>query len=87
LFPLPVEEFDGHPGEGTNPFQDPLLLRGRKAARFAPVTPPFGFETLEAALLEGVIPIFEGALGNELGWSIAVPGQGMSRGHLFQRGR
>ena len=87
LFPLPVEQFDGHPGKGTNPFQDPLLLGGGEAARFAPVRPQFGFEPVEAALLEGVIPIFEGALGDELRGSVGVPGQGMSRGHLFQRGR
>jgi len=63
------------------------LLLGGQSPRFASVRPLFGFETVEAALLEGVIPIFEGALGNELRRSIAVPGQGMSRGHLFQRGR
>ncbi len=87
LFPLPVKQFHGHSGKGSNPFQDPLRLGGGKAARLAPVTPPFGFEPVEAGLLEGVIPIFKRALGDELRWRIAVPRQGMSRSHLFQRGR
>jgi hypothetical protein len=28
LFPLPVEQFDGHPGERTDALEDPLLLGG-----------------------------------------------------------
>jgi hypothetical protein len=27
LFPLPVEQFDGHPRKATNLLEDPLLLR------------------------------------------------------------
>ena len=87
LFPLPVEQFNGHAGKGAHLLQDPLLLFSRKPPGFAPVGAWFGLEPLEAALFEGVIPIFERACGDELRRRLALPGQGLGRGHLFQRGR
>ena len=85
LLPLPVEQFDRHSGEGADLLQDPLLLRGGESPGLAPVRPWFGLEPLETSFLEGVIPIFERAPGDELRRSLAIPGQGMSGGHLFQR--
>ena len=41
----------------------------------------------DLALLEGVVPVFERALSDQLRWRLTVPGQGLSRGHLFQRRR
>jgi hypothetical protein len=64
LLPLPVEQLDGHPGKGADPFQDELLLLGREPARFAPVGARLGLEPLEAGLLEGVIPVFQSAFGH-----------------------
>ena len=71
----------------TDLLQDPLLLFSRKPPGFAPVGAWFGLEPLEAALFEGVIPIFQRAWGDQLRRRFALPGQGLSRGHLFQRGR
>ena len=66
LFPLAVEEFDGNTGKGPDAFQDPTLLVWGEPAGLATVGPEFGFEALEAPLLEEVIPVFESAFGDEL---------------------
>jgi hypothetical protein len=87
LLPLPVEQFDRHAGKGAHLRQDPLLLFEREPPGFAPVRAPLGLERLEAALLEGVIPIFERASGDPLWRRLPLCGQGLGRGHLLQRGR
>lgn len=87
LFPLPVEQFDGHSRETPNLFQNPLRLLGGEPPGFAPVGACFGLEALEAAFLKEVIPVFEGASGHPPRWCLALCRQGLSRGDLFERRR